>query len=359
MAMPIDPFQPGTEAAQASDPTQSAAQEWTSALNDPKVRSSLLSFGLSMMVPGDFGSTFGSRLAQSVGAAGETLDRRDAEDRADREQARKEADTQSQIQYRSDTSDTRAISADAAVSRANAALTNADSLALQRRSNVQLNQAKVDQIGANVRMLELKVQMYPQDQQAKQDLMRSKQELAASQAALYDARTLAVAPLTESQINRNEAAAGLSNRRAAAVDTNANIATRRLDIAEKKGGLQQTLDSQRGERQLIGIYQKARQENEKQRFLDPKLPPFPSFQDWKEQNGLNPKSDTAPPVPPASPAAPTAVPPTAPQPTAQPTAPAQIPSVEVAPRDPAQRTPGKVYQTPRGPLKWTGTGWVQ
>lgn len=29
-----------------------------------------------------------------------------------------------------------------------------------------------------------------------------------------------------------------------------------------------------------------------------------------------------------------------------------------APRDPAARTPNTVYKTPKGPLKWTGTGWV-
>lgn len=29
-----------------------------------------------------------------------------------------------------------------------------------------------------------------------------------------------------------------------------------------------------------------------------------------------------------------------------------------APRDPAARQAGKVYETPKGPLKWTGTGWV-
>lgn len=28
------------------------------------------------------------------------------------------------------------------------------------------------------------------------------------------------------------------------------------------------------------------------------------------------------------------------------------------PPDPKQRTPGQTYTTPKGPLKWTGTGWV-
>lgn len=33
-------------------------------------------------------------------------------------------------------------------------------------------------------------------------------------------------------------------------------------------------------------------------------------------------------------------------------------SAPQAPRDPSQRTPNTVYETPRGKMKWTGTGWV-
>lgn len=33
-------------------------------------------------------------------------------------------------------------------------------------------------------------------------------------------------------------------------------------------------------------------------------------------------------------------------------------SVTDAPPDPRQRSAGQVYNTPRGPLKWTGTGWT-
>lgn len=32
---------------------------------------------------------------------------------------------------------------------------------------------------------------------------------------------------------------------------------------------------------------------------------------------------------------------------------------QAAPQDPAQRRPNTVYSTPRGPLMWTGTGWVE
>lgn len=40
-------------------------------------------------------------------------------------------------------------------------------------------------------------------------------------------------------------------------------------------------------------------------------------------------------------------------------APAQPqPKIEAAPKEATQRKPGTVYQTPKGPLKWTGTGWL-
>ena len=39
-----------------------------------------------------------------------------------------------------------------------------------------------------------------------------------------------------------------------------------------------------------------------------------------------------------------------------PAAPAQAAPAGVPP--PQQRTQGRVYETPRGPMKWTGTGWV-
>jgi hypothetical protein len=34
-----------------------------------------------------------------------------------------------------------------------------------------------------------------------------------------------------------------------------------------------------------------------------------------------------------------------------------VPAAPEAPRDPTQRKPNTVYQTPKGPLMWTGTGW--
>lgn len=62
----------------------------------------------------------------------------------------------------------------------------------------------------------------------------------------------------------------------------------------------------------------------------------------------------ASPAAPAAPAAPAPVVPVAPVAPVDPAAPAAAEAVPPA----AQRVPGQVYSTPRGPFKWTGTGWV-
>lgn len=63
--------------------------------------------------------------------------------------------------------------------------------------------------------------------------------------------------------------------------------------------------------------------------------PEPSYTDWLKSVGLD-SEDGEDPVP-SGMASPTAA---------------------QAPRDPAQRKAGTTYQTPKGPLKWTGTGWI-
>jgi hypothetical protein len=40
------------------------------------------------------------------------------------------------------------------------------------------------------------------------------------------------------------------------------------------------------------------------------------------------------------------------------TGPGRAARIEQAPQDPAQRVKDKTYQTPRGPMRWTGTGWI-
>jgi hypothetical protein len=39
-------------------------------------------------------------------------------------------------------------------------------------------------------------------------------------------------------------------------------------------------------------------------------------------------------------------------------APGRTPALDVAPVNPSSRAVGKMYSTPKGPMKWTGTGWL-
>ena len=80
MAEPSDPFQP-----QQGPDLQGVAQEWTDALNDPKVKASLLSFGLQAMQPLGFGQTAAGGFGQAVGAAGEGIGRQEQMDRQQQE----------------------------------------------------------------------------------------------------------------------------------------------------------------------------------------------------------------------------------------------------------------------------------
>lgn len=70
---------------------------------------------------------------------------------------------------------------------------------------------------------------------------------------------------------------------------------------------------------------------------------LPSFSDLDpDASAQAPKETTAPKAPPVAP------------PKTAPVAPAQSTAIPA----PAQRVPGTVYQTPKGPMTWTGTGWT-
>lgn len=348
MTIEPDPFQPSGNTSQPdpqTDPT-GAASEWSQALTDPKVRSSLLSFGLQLMQPPGFGQTGLGQIAQGIGAAGQTLDAQDVEDRADRELARKERDTASTIDYRADTTDVKQGQLSVAQARAETGRVTAESQAQLRQSQILVNQSKVDQLDANVRMLDMRVKLYPQDMEAKTELARSKAALAEAQTGLAVARAGVVAPTAAAKIEKDQSQTTLNTTRAGAVGTNANIAQRRLDIAEKKPGLQEKIDAQRGERQLIGIYQQAKKENDRARFLDRNVAPIASFQEWKKTNGLpsqGAEPATTPPVTPGAPAPPVAGPDS------------QLPAFDPAK---AATTPPGRYMTPRGALYWNGSGFT-
>src|SRR6188768_634348 len=92
MAITWEPDDAPITPTQQQEAGPGVMQEWTEALDNPKVRASLLQFGLNLMTPQP-GNTTAGRLAGGIGGAGELLSRQDESDRKDAEQARKDADT--------------------------------------------------------------------------------------------------------------------------------------------------------------------------------------------------------------------------------------------------------------------------
>lgn len=306
MTMPSDPFQPSAPESDATPPA-SIAQEWTDALNDPKVRSSLLSAGLTLMSPQPYGQTTMGHFAQAIGSAGETLSRQDEETRKDREQARKERDTNSQVDYRADTSDTKRTLADVATERAASATERVRQQGLLTESQVQLNIARAGQAQAQVETLQAKVAMFPQDQQAKIELARARQGLLEAQTRVATERANAVAPQAEARVRRDNSTADLNQTRQENVGANTDIRRGQLDATNRKLGLQETLDRQKGERQDRRTYETAKKDFERNQSMEPaaRRKTFPSFQEWRSSNSAPAAPSEAPAQTPA-PAAPVA-----------------------------------------------------
>lgn len=103
--------------------------QWTTFMDDPGGRAALLSMGLSLMQPPNFGDNPTSQIGRALGMAGETVGRREAMDVKQRETGVKEQEAESRQQL-------RASQADAATSRADTAAarlgTQAGNLQLQR-----------------------------------------------------------------------------------------------------------------------------------------------------------------------------------------------------------------------------------
>lgn len=129
-----NPFVPGPN----DDPTAGLPDEntfnklkdqWTTFMDDPGGRAALLSMGLSLMQPPNFGDTATSQIGRALGVAGETVGRREAMDVKQRETGVKEQEAESKQLL-------RASQADAATSRADTAAarlgTQAGNLQLQR-----------------------------------------------------------------------------------------------------------------------------------------------------------------------------------------------------------------------------------
>ena len=136
---------------------------------------------------------------------------------------------------------------------------------------------------------------------------------------------------TDSQQTLREAQATAAEARAAGTGARNDAAAARLDLAREKLGLSQILAANRNRTNIMNAYTRARAKYEEGRILDQKLPPFPDLNTWAAQTGV-----------------------------------ADMLSQEgMTPQggagsgiDPATRVVGQVYNTPKGPLKWTGSGWL-
>src|SRR5690348_3857613 len=84
----LDPFTPtaaNPDAAPSAPDNSSIGQQWSYALNDPVVRTSLLQAGLMLMQPPGFGQTAAGHIGRAIGSAGEALDRQSEDARKQQE----------------------------------------------------------------------------------------------------------------------------------------------------------------------------------------------------------------------------------------------------------------------------------
>lgn len=163
--------------------------------------------------------------------------------------------------------------------------------------------------------------------------LESKQDLRSSQAMAAEARAGAATARAE-----------IAGARAGNAADRLAFQRERLEAMNQRHTLGQRVRLSNMYQQYVKDVAKRNSDPLKTGTLEPVLP----MQDWISQNpmlknlGLMPSTGTAEPdeeVPAVS-------------------APTTSGGVVQAPREASQRTAGTVYQTPKGPLKWTGTGWV-
>jgi hypothetical protein len=118
MAGILDPFNPGTDNTPFAgvDPGtfDNIRQQWGTFLDDPKGRAALLSAGLALMQPPNFGDNAASQLGRAIGAGGESA-------RAIEAQDLKKSEADSKDALREASASAKLTSADAATARAEAA----------------------------------------------------------------------------------------------------------------------------------------------------------------------------------------------------------------------------------------------
>lgn len=309
MTMPFDVFAQAAPESGAGDP-QSAAAEWTQALADPRVRASMLSFSLQLMQPRAPGQSALGQVAQSIGNAGQTIGNIDELDRKDAEQARKERDTESQIDNRRSMSDAREQNANTAVMRADIMRQAEESRANLRAIQGQALLMKVQKTQAEATLLEQRAKLMPGDQEIKAALAAKKIELMQAQADLAAGR----ASVIPSVIERNQSSTRLNDARTASEPQKAEAAQQRIQGAAQK------------------TYLEAKAEHDKTEGMKPRSQQKP-FMSEAEFNQQRSKFQTRPGA----------------------AAPAQGPTVEPElPRDKKLWMPGKIYPTPRGPARYDG-----
>jgi hypothetical protein len=167
---PFSPTQMPQAGPQVENPVP-LVDKWRGFLSDPNTQAALMSFGASLATPMGFGATTAGHISQAVGHAGKTVSNRAAETRKDlevdskveaREAAANNATIRSQAaQQNADTAVERARIAGVATESQNAARDSQNAL---RDSQAQVNAQKV-------RMLELQVQLFPENEDLKQQLL--------------------------------------------------------------------------------------------------------------------------------------------------------------------------------------------
>lgn len=146
---------------------------------------------------------------------------------------------------------------------------------------------------------------------------------------------------SDSKAAARETQAAAAETRANAAADRATLAGGNADIARQRLSLQQLmLDSKKNSDlnkrrvEIANAYTREKIAYEKRRFLDPTLPEFPPLEQYAREHGVSSMVDTS-------------------------GGSSSIGTFPDAPTDPTLRKPGATYNTPRGALRWTGTGWVQ
>lgn len=309
----IPPVLPNTQQAPAPD----LAGQWRSWINDPGNKAALIQTGLALAQPVALGQNALGHVAGAIGQGGEASDRVTAQEEKDREQTRKEADTESR-------SLARESSANSAESRANAATIRAQSEAAQVDSRIQLRksqalaaESRASQADANVKMLEMRIALYPDDAQARIDLARARTakaqadtELSIERAGVVEQDSATRAKRADTQAtdvgSKVETRAGTLGVQQQNADTRRDQGAARIGIGQEKNrlteqgqGLGASVKTRRNYDQYVNETNKA---NSDAKLMDPKASPQPvlSFDDWKARAGTGGGTAIPPPPSPSS-----------------------------------------------------------